>query len=216
MLTLVFMHQSRKLFCLPGQKGFNVVNAMGIWYTQIDQSDSVGRLHMRLLFEIDKKDYGACTQIFQRDSARSIMIRNGKIAMIHSQKYDYYKFPGGGIEDGESPIEAMIRETQEEAGLIVIPETVKEYGYVHRIQKSDHNPSECFVQDNYYYLCDAVDGPVSQNLDDYEKAESYQLEYIDPASVMEKNRGVKESPYNRMMFEREARVVEMLLSEGLI
>ncbi len=171
---------------------------------------------MRLLFEMDKKDYGECTQTFSRDSARSIMISNGRIAMIHSQKYDYYKFPGGGIENGENPIEAMIRETQEEAGLIVLPETIKEYGYVHRIQKSDHNPSECFVQDNYYYLCDAVDGLVSQNLDDYEKKESYQLEYIEPAFAIEKNRRVKESPYNPMMFEREARVLEMLLSEGLI
>ena len=171
---------------------------------------------MRLLFEMDKKDYGGCTHTFTRDSARSIIIRNGKIAMIHSQKYDYYKFPGGGIEDGENPIEAMIRETQEEAGLKVIPKTIKEYGYVHRIQKSDYNPSECFVQDNYYYLCDAVDGLVSQDLDDYEKQESYQLEYIEPASAIEKNRSVKDSPYNQTMFEREARVLEMLLSEGLI
>ena len=165
---------------------------------------------MRLLFEMDKKDYGGCTHTFTRDSARSIIIR------IHSQKYDYYKFPGGGIEDGENPIEAMIRETQEEAGLKVIPKTIKEYGYVHRIQKSDYNPSECFVQDNYYYLCDAVDGLVSQDLDDYEKQESYQLEYIEPASAIEKNRSVKDSPYNQTMFEREARVLEMLLSEGLI
>ena len=171
---------------------------------------------MRLLFEMDKKDYGGCTHTFTRDSARSIIIRNGKIAMIHSQKYDYYKFPGGGIEDGENPIEAMIRETQEEAGLKVIPKTIKEYGYVHRIQKSDYNPSECFVQDNYYYLCDAVDGLVSQDLDDYEKQESYQLEYIEPASAIEKNRSVKDSPHNQTMFEREARVLEMLLSEGLI
>ena len=171
---------------------------------------------MRLLLEIDKKDYGGCTRTFTRDSARSIIFRNGKIAMIHSQKYDYYKFPGGGIESGENPIEAMIRETQEEAGLTVIPESIQEYGYVHRIQKSDRDPSECFVQDNYYYVCDAVEGLASQNLDAYEKAESYQLEYVDPAFAIEKNRKVKDSPYNRMMFEREARVLEMLLSEGLI
>lgn len=170
---------------------------------------------MRLLFEMDKKDYGGCTHTFVRDSARSIIISNGKIAMIHSQKYDYYKFPGGGIENGENPIEAMIRETQEEAGLTVIPETIREYGYVHRIQKSDRDPSECFVQDNYYYLCDAVGGLGSQDLDEYEKQESYQLEYVAPAFAIEKNRTVKESPYNRMMFEREARVLEMLLSEGL-
>ena len=165
---------------------------------------------------MDKKDYSSCTRSFTRDSARSIIIRNGKIAMIHSQKYDYYKFPGGGIENGEDPIEAMIRETLEEAGLTVIPETIREYGYVHRIQKSDYNPSECFIQDNYYYLCDAVNGLSPQNLDDYEKQESYQLEYIEPALAIEKNRRVKESPYNPMMFEREARVLEMLLSEGLI
>ncbi len=171
---------------------------------------------MRLLFEMDKKDYGGCARSFTRDSARSIIIRDGRIAMIHSQKYDYYKFPGGGIENGENPVEAMIRETQEEAGLMVLPETVKEYGYVHRIQKSDQNPSECFVQDNYYYLCDAVDGLVSQNLDDYEKKESYRLEYVEPAFAIKKNLRVKESPYNPMMFEREARVLEMLLSEGLI
>ena len=171
---------------------------------------------MRLLIEMGKKDYGGCTHSFTRDSARSIIIRNGKIAMIHSQKYDYYKFPGGGIENGENPIEAMIRETQEEAGLTVIPETVREYGYVHRIQKSDQDPSECFVQENYYYRCDAVGGLGSQALDEYERAESYQLEYVDPAFAIEKNRKVKDSPYNRIMFEREARVLEMLLSEGLI
>ncbi len=171
---------------------------------------------MRLLFEMDKKDYGGCTQTFQRDSARSIIIRNGRIAMIHSQKYDYYKFPGGGIENGENPIDAMIRETLEEAGLAVVPETVQEYGYVHRIQRSDHNPSECFVQDNYYFLCDTAEGVVSQDLDEYEKAESYQLEYVDAAFAIEKNRRVKEGPYNPMMFEREARVLEMLLAEGLI
>lgn len=165
---------------------------------------------------MDMKDYGECTHSFRRDSARSIIISNGKIAMIHSKKYDYYKFPGGGIENGEDPFDAMIRETQEEAGLTVIPETVKEYGYVHRIQRSDNDPSECFIQDNYYYLCDAEDGLVSQNLDEYEKKESYQLEYVEPSLAIQKNRSVKDSPYNRMMFEREARVLEMLISEGMV
>ena len=69
---------------------------------------------MRLLFEMDKQDYGDCTRTFVRNSARSIIVKDNKIAMIHSEKYDYYKFPGGGIEAGESPIDAMIRETFKE------------------------------------------------------------------------------------------------------
>lgn len=113
---------------------------------------------MRLLFEMDKKDYGGCVRSFTRDSARSIIIRNGRIAMIHSLKYDYYKFPGGGIEPGESNADAMIRETAEEAGLIVIQDSIREYGYVHRIQKSTVKEDECFIQDNYYFLCNVEEG----------------------------------------------------------
>ena len=171
---------------------------------------------MRLLFTMDKGDDADCTKTFVRNSARSIILSDGKVAMIHSAKYDYYKFPGGGIEAGENPVEAMIRETREEAGLVVIPETVREYGYVHRIQKSQSNPDETFIQDNYYYLCDAQDQAVSQELDGYESKENYTLEFVDPGTAIRKNRGVANCPYNRMMFEREARVLEMLMEEGYL
>lgn len=171
---------------------------------------------MRLLFEMDKQDYENCTHSFVRNSARSIIISNKKIAMIHSMKYDYYKFPGGGIESGEDPITAMIRETREEAGLVVKFETVKEYGYVHRIQRSDKDATECFVQDNYYYLCEAEKEIVAQCLDNYESKENYVLEFVDPHIVITKNRNVISSPYSPMMFEREARVIELLVSEGLL
>jgi 8-oxo-dGTP pyrophosphatase MutT (NUDIX family) len=171
---------------------------------------------MRLLFDMDLKDYDDCTHTFVRNSARSIIVRDGKLAMIHSKEYDYYKFPGGGIEGTENPIDAMIRETREEAGLVVLPESVREYGYVHRIQRSDGDKTECFVQDNYYYLCDTDGTPVSQQLDEYEEKESYELEYVDPAAVIVKNRSVGKSPYNTMMFEREARVVELLIAEGVL
>lgn len=171
---------------------------------------------MRLLFEMDKRDYENCTHSFVRNSARSIIISNKKIAMIHSMKYDYYKFPGGGIENGEDPITAMMRETREEAGLVVKPETIKEYGYVHRIQKSDKDASECFIQDNFYYLCEAEDETVAQCLDNYESEENYGLEYVEPFIAVRKNRNISHSPYNPMMFEREAKVIEMLIAEGLL
>ncbi len=171
---------------------------------------------MRMLFEMDKKDYSACSHAFRRDSSRSIIIRGGRVAMVHSLQYDYYKFPGGGIEAGEDPVTAMIRETREEAGLIVVPETIQEYGMVHRIQKSDTDDTECFVQDNYYYLCEAEEELVAQDLDAYEAKEAYRLEYVEPATAIRKNRHVQESPYSNLMFEREARVLELLQTEGYL
>ena len=169
---------------------------------------------MRLLFELDQKDYGACTYTFVRNSARSIIIRGGRIAMVRSLKYDCYKFPGGGIEPGESAIDAVIRETREEAGLIVIPESVKEYGYVHRIQKSPGDETECFVQDNYYYFCAAEETPGAQDLDDYETEEGFTLEFVEPKTAISRNRCQDRGPKKQIGTEREAKVLELLISEG--
>jgi 8-oxo-dGTP pyrophosphatase MutT (NUDIX family) len=171
---------------------------------------------MRLLFELDQHDYDACTHTLVRDSARSIILADQKLAMVHSMKYDFYKFPGGGIEGGEDPIAAMIRETREEAGLVVKPETVKEYGYVHRVEKSPEDESQCFVQDNYYYLCQAEAETVAQCLDPYESEEHYVLEFVAPQIVLAKNRQANSGPYSPVMLEREARVIELLIAEGLL
>ena len=171
---------------------------------------------MRLLFEIDTKDYDLNGVAFIRHSARCINIKNGLVAMVHSIKYDYYKFPGGGIEEGESEENAMIRETLEEAGLVVIPESVKEYGYVHRIQKSDHDDADYFVQDNYYFLCDVEESIHSQDLDDYEADEKFTLEYVEPDKAIYVNRNVDHDSKDQTMLEREARVLEMLEEEGYI
>lgn len=169
---------------------------------------------MRLLFEMDTKDYDTNGVAFVRHSARCIHIKNGLAAMVHSIKYDYYKFPGGGIEKGESAEHAMIRETQEEAGLIVIPESVREYGYVHRIQKSDHDGEDYFVQDNYYYLCDVEESVQGQILDDYEADEKFTLEYVEPDKAVFVNRNVDHGQTDQIMLEREAKVLELLKEEG--
>ena len=169
---------------------------------------------MRLLFEIDTKDYDRNGVGFIRHSARCINIKNGLVAMVHSIKYDYYKFPGGGIEERESKINAMIRETREEAGLIVIPKSVKEYGYVHRVQKSDFDDADYFVQDNFYFLCDVEETKHSQKLDDYESDEKFTLEYVNPDKAIFVNRNVNHGSTDQIMLEREARVLELLKEEG--
>ena len=80
---------------------------------------------MRTLFEMDKKNYDSSGKVFYRPSVRSIIIRGGRVAMVHSLMYDYYKFPGGGIESGETRHQALIRETAEESGLCVMTKPLK-------------------------------------------------------------------------------------------
>ena len=169
---------------------------------------------MRLLFTIDTKDYDPGGTAFVRPSARSIIISGDRVAMVHSLKYDYYKFPGGGIEAGESPVEAAIRETAEEAGLAVRPETVREYGYVHRVQKGKQE--DMFVQDNYYYLCEVEEQAGAQSLDGYEAEERFTLEWVRPRAAIQVNRDHDHGAKDQIELEREAKVLELLIAEGYL
>ena len=169
---------------------------------------------MRLLFTIDTKDYDPGGTAFVRPSARSIIIAGDRVAMVHSLKYDYYKFPGGGIEAGESPVEAAIRETAEGAGLAVRPETVREYGYVHRVQKGKRE--NMFIQDNYYFLCEVQGQAGAQSLDDYEAEERFTLEWVRPRTAIAVNREHDHGPKDQIELEREAKVLERLIAEGYL
>jgi 8-oxo-dGTP diphosphatase len=55
----------------------------------------------------------------ERKAARVIIVKNEKVLLIHSQKYNSYTLPGGGVEDGESLEQAAIREAKEETGIAI-------------------------------------------------------------------------------------------------
>lgn len=170
---------------------------------------------MRLLFTLDGGDYVEGQRFFSRPSARAVVIEEGRVAMVYSQKFRHYKFPGGGIEPGESREAALIREAREEAGLILDLKTVRPYGFVHRIEKGDREP--IFLQDNFYYQA-SVTATVPQELDGYEAAEGYTLRWVEPREAIEENKALT-SVYKRKyhtMLLREAMVLERLQAEGLL
>lgn len=167
---------------------------------------------MRTLFEMDKKDYVPGGSVFCRPSARAVIIKDGKIAMVYSRKYHYYKFPGGGIEADECMEDALIREVSEETGLCVIRDSIQEYGKVHRIQKGTEE--DIFVQDNYYFLCRVKAEAGRQHLDSYEADEGFTLVYEEPQHAIQVNRETILDDFTQVMLEREALVLELLIKEG--
>src|SRR5512134_2757737 len=56
-----------------------------------------------------------------RVRAGIVLIQNGKVALIerHRAGIDYFVFPGGGVDDGETPEQAAVREAMEELGIEV-------------------------------------------------------------------------------------------------
>ena len=60
---------------------------------------------------------------------------------------DYYTFPGGGLEEGETLEEGVIREIKEEFGIDIKV-----------IKKLYELNSEKFNQKEYFFLCEYIDG----------------------------------------------------------
>ena len=90
----------------------------------------------------------------ERTRVAGIIFMEDGIALMHRKDVkkrkdfqEYYTFPGGGLEEGETPEEGTIREIEEEFGIKV--EIVK------KLYEID---LEIFNQKEIFYLCKYVSG----------------------------------------------------------
>ncbi|MDP1743338.1 MAG: NUDIX domain-containing protein [Candidatus Amesbacteria bacterium] len=81
-------------------------------------------------------------------SCRAIIIEGKKILLMHRKKdgIEYWVYPGGHLEEGETPDQAMIREIWEELSLKV-KKISKPHPYIHE-----------FGTHEYYFECEVEDG----------------------------------------------------------
>ncbi len=93
-----------------------------------------------------------------RNRGAAIIVQEGKIALIKRIREDetYYVFPGGGIEEGETPEEATRREIFEEFGVHIKVE--------HLIAKVEYKSTE------YYFNADIIGGVFGSG-----KAEEFEM-----------------------------------------
>ncbi len=184
---------------------------------------------MKTLFTTDYKNYEADWPTSSRPSARAIIVEesenpdaaqlspNDKIALAYAKNLGYYKFPGGGIHEGEEKTAALIREVAEETGLEVIPESIEDAGLVHHIMQSEMFPKTIFIQDSFHYFCRVKTGadgkPLikNQKLDDYEKDDGFELRFVTVDEAIQTNLRFKSENYAKLdMIARETLVMEKL------
>ena len=71
-------------------------------------------------------DYNQNVSIAKKgvNRATGIVIRDGKVLLMHRRNRgkEYYTFPGGGIGEGETSEEALVRELLEETSVSVTPQ----------------------------------------------------------------------------------------------
>lgn len=163
---------------------------------------------MKTIAILDSKNYDPEEPRILRRAVRAVVVKNGRVALVKSLKEGFYKFPGGGIEQGETHIDTLVRETLEEVGLTLKKETVKELGRIYEIRRSIGGEG-VFEQENFYYHAEAEDGVLPQSLTAKESSLGYVLEWADPKEARAVNTQMsKDEKY--IFLKREAAVLGML------
>ena len=119
-----------------------------------------------------------------------------------------------GEREGETKEEALIREVKEESGLVVIPESIKEYGSVLRISKIRGSENIIFEQENFYYTCEVQEEISTTEFDAREREEQYSLAFVTPEDAAKRNRINDHGEENgSVAIERETRIIELIMEE---
>jgi len=114
-----------------------------------------------------------------KTSAGLVIIKNNKILLCHptnSKWYGTYSIPKGGLEENETNIQAAIRETSEEVGIIVPIEYIKNKEYCVNYTDNAGN----IYKKVYYYIVEL------DNIPDILPLKQLQMTEIDYAAFYSK------------------------------
>lgn len=106
-------------------------------------------------------------KIDSREAVRAIILHDGLILLMYSEKDQMYGTPGGGIILNESKLDTLYRELLEEVGAKSVK--ILEYaGYTEEIRESRSLEGKVLKIISYYYVVDVLHF-ISSSLEEHEE-----------------------------------------------
>jgi ADP-ribose pyrophosphatase YjhB (NUDIX family) len=144
----------------------------------------------------------------ERSAVRGVAWREGRLLLLRSRHGDH-KFPGGGVETGESLAEALRREMREECG---VPDPVVGDLLLTVVEtRPAREPDTLFVMTSHYLACE-VDGSFgTQALEAYEAELGLEPVWVTPDEARRANEAMRTAAVaTPPWWERETRVLALL------
>lgn len=165
---------------------------------------------MKILTEIHRSaGINIHGRTIQRTAVRGVILRGSELLMIYSATVGDYKFPGGGVDEGESHEHALRREVQEECGMS-LKQVGDEIGAVLEYNLPKEQEYDVFKMTSHYYHCEVQGGFGIQKLDDYERELGFVPVWIAINKAIRENKLLLSSPNSPEWLRREIFVLEYL------
>jgi 8-oxo-dGTP diphosphatase len=167
-------------------------------------------LSMNILTEIHRRaGINVKGKTIYRTAVRGVILRGRNLLMIHSSNVGDYKFPGGGVAEGETQAQALSREIQEECGTSVVHIGL-EIGSVIEYNIPLETDYDVFKMTSHYYQCEVSDHFGLQKLDGYEQELGFEPVWIDIGYAIQLNKALLHSVKTPEWLGREIFVLEYI------
>ncbi len=165
---------------------------------------------MKLLKEIiSKQGISFEGKMIYREAVRGVIMKGKTLLMIYSSKDGDYKFPGGGIDTGETHETALIREIREECGATVLSIN-GELGKVIEFDIPAEKDYDVLKMASFYYICEIDPNLGEQSLELYEKDLGFTPVWADIDEAISTNKMLIESCSFPRWTPRETFVLEYI------
>ena len=170
-------------------------------------------ISLTILTEIHRKpDINLQGRTIYRTAVRGVILRGQKLLLIHSSTVGDYKFPGGGVEEGETHAQTLEREIREECGASLL-NIGNEIGAVIEYDIPAEKEFDAFKMTSHYYQCEVGDEFGVQNLEGYEQELGFDPVWINIKEAIARNKSLLAMKVPPMWLGREIFVLEYILNQ---
>ncbi|MDP5213898.1 NUDIX domain-containing protein [Pseudoalteromonas tunicata] len=169
---------------------------------------------MRLLKQTQHPDIiNNTAETLLRNAARAIVLRGNDILLMYTHRYDDYSLPGGGVNQGESIIDALKRELHEETGAQQI-EVMSEFGAYFELRPWNKAPFELVQMNSYCFVCNIADELHTPQFEQHEINNGMRPVWIDIHCAIKHNlHTLATSEKKGISIERETFLLQTIVAE---
>lgn len=170
---------------------------------------------MRLLAELLHPGLPAAPKVLLRRAARGIVLRGERILLLHTERYDDFSLPGGGVDEHEDICTGLCREMEEETGAKNV-RVLSSFGRIDEHRPHSRHPdfNTLFMQ-SFVYHCEIDDELGAARMEHYEVANGMNALWVNIHEALEHNRDVMSRAPSSMgqSIPRETLLLERIASE---
>jgi len=150
---------------------------------------------------------------FSRKATRAIVLNGANILLLYTKRYHDYSLPGGGIDEGESNIDGLIRELKEETGAHNV-QNIQEFGLYEEFRPWHKTGFDIVHMQSYCYVCTIDDELLDPELESHEVDNGMHPIWMNIHQAISHNEHtIANSEKKGLSIERETFLLKLIVGE---